>query len=187
MIALVEGAKKTRTRMRLLFTILLVAAFTLVFSLLCTTTLPFSIFSVDVAGQREPVTVTVLLALLVCLIPTTIGGLLSAIGIAGMDRLVRANVIAMSGAPWKRPATWMYCCSTRRAQSRWAIDKRPFHPGQGFRGADLADAAQLVLTCGRNAGRSQHRSAGQGRYSGFANAKSRNSMHISFPSPPRRA
>ena len=61
------------------------------------TLLPFSIYAVNAAGQGAPVTVTVLVALLVCLIPTTIGGLLSAIGIAGMDRMIQANVIAMSG------------------------------------------------------------------------------------------
>jgi potassium-transporting ATPase ATP-binding subunit len=61
------------------------------------TLLPFSIYSVEVAGHGKAITVTVLLALLVCLIPTTIGGLLPAIGIAGMERLVRRNVIAMSG------------------------------------------------------------------------------------------
>ena len=59
--------------------------------------LPYSLFSVKAAGQGTPVTITVLVALLVCLIPTTIGGLLSAIGIAGMDRMIQANVIAMSG------------------------------------------------------------------------------------------
>jgi K+-transporting ATPase ATPase B chain len=63
----------------------------------CITLLPFSIYSVEAAGQGSPVTITVLVALLVCLIPTTIGGLLSAIGIAGMDRLIQHNVIAMSG------------------------------------------------------------------------------------------
>src|SRR5206468_1783303 len=61
------------------------------------TLLPFSLFSVQAAGQGTPVTVTVLVALLVCLIPTTIGALLSAIGIAGMDRMIQKNVIAMSG------------------------------------------------------------------------------------------
>src|SRR5206468_9966206 len=61
------------------------------------TLLPYSSFSVKEAGQGTPITVTVLVALLVCLIPTTIGGLLSAIGIAGTDRMIQANVIAMSG------------------------------------------------------------------------------------------
>src|SRR4026209_1177583 len=59
--------------------------------------LPFSVYSVAAAGQGTPVTVTVLVALLVCLIPTTIGALLSAIGIAGMDRLVQHIVLALSG------------------------------------------------------------------------------------------
>ena len=67
----------------------------------------------------------VLVALLVCLIPTTIGGLLSAIGIAGMDRLVRRNVLALSGRPSRPPATARRCCSTRPARSRSATGRRP--------------------------------------------------------------
>ena len=70
---------------------------TIIFLLATVTLLPFSLYSVEAAGQGAPITVTVLVALLVCLIPTTIGGLLSAIGIAGMDRMIQANVIAMSG------------------------------------------------------------------------------------------
>src|SRR5665811_731878 len=77
-------------------TILLVAM-TLVFLLATVTLLPFSLYSVEVAKAGTPVTITVLVALLVCLIPTTIGGLLSAIGVAGMGRLMRANVVATSG------------------------------------------------------------------------------------------
>ena len=65
--------------------------------MVCASLLPFSIYSANAAGLGKPVSVTVLVALLVCLAPTTIGGLLSAIGIAGMDRLIQANVIAMSG------------------------------------------------------------------------------------------
>jgi hypothetical protein len=68
-----------------------------VFLVVTVTLLPFSIFSVAAAGAGKPVTITVLVALLVCLIPTTIGGLLSAIGVAGMSRMMRANVIAASG------------------------------------------------------------------------------------------
>jgi high-affinity K+ transport system ATPase subunit B len=68
-----------------------------VFLVVTVTLLPFSIFSVAAAGASKPVTITVLVALLVCLIPTTIGGLLSAIGVAGMSRMMRANVIAASG------------------------------------------------------------------------------------------
>src|SRR5437762_12477576 len=70
---------------------------TIIFLFVCATLLPFSKYSVEAANQGTPITVTVLVALLVCLIPTTIGGLLSAIGIAGMDRMIQANVIAMSG------------------------------------------------------------------------------------------
>ena len=96
MIGLVEGAKRQKTPNEIALDILL-AGFTIIFLVVCATLLPFSLYSVKVAGQGIPVTITVLVALLVCLIPTTIGGLLSAIGIAGMDRLIRRNVIAMSG------------------------------------------------------------------------------------------
>jgi K+-transporting ATPase ATPase B chain len=96
MISLVEGAKRQKTPNEIALDILL-AALTIVFLLACATLLPFSIYSVSAAGGGSPITVTVLTALLVCLIPTTIGGLLSAIGIAGMDRMIQANVIAMSG------------------------------------------------------------------------------------------
>ncbi len=96
MISLVEGAKRQKTPNEIALSILL-AALTLVFLMATVTLLPFSLYSVHAAGIGTPVTVTVLVALLVCLIPTTIGGLLSAIGIAGMDRMIQANVIAMSG------------------------------------------------------------------------------------------
>jgi potassium-transporting ATPase ATP-binding subunit len=90
MIALVEGAKRQRTPNEIALNIL-IAALTIIFVLVVVSLEPFAIYS----GQ--PVSVTTLIALLVCLIPTTIGGLLSAIGIAGMDRLVQRNVLAMSG------------------------------------------------------------------------------------------
>jgi K+-transporting ATPase ATPase B chain len=96
MIALVEGARRRKTPNEIALNILLVAL-TIVFLLVCATLLPFSVFSAKQAGLGDVVPVTVLVALFVCLAPTTIGGLLSAIGIAGMDRLLRANVIAMSG------------------------------------------------------------------------------------------
>ena len=96
MIGLVEGAKRQKTPNEIALDILL-AGFTIIFLVVCATLLPFSIYSVTAVGNGSPVTITVLVALLVCLIPTTIGGLLSAIGIAGMDRLIRRNVIAMSG------------------------------------------------------------------------------------------
>ncbi|MEO8937926.1 MAG: potassium-transporting ATPase subunit KdpB [Burkholderiaceae bacterium] len=105
MIAMVEGAKRQKTPNEIALTILLVVL-TLVFLLATATLLPFSLFSAEAAKAAAaagttvvaaPVTITVLVALLVCLIPTTIGGLLSAIGIAGMGRMLLANVIAKSG------------------------------------------------------------------------------------------
>ena len=96
MIALVEGAKRQKTPNEIALSILL-AAMTIIFLLATATLLPFSLFSVERAGHGIPVSITVLIALLVCLAPTTIGGLLSAIGIAGMNRLIQANVIATSG------------------------------------------------------------------------------------------
>jgi len=96
MIGLIEGAKRHKTPNEIALNILL-AAFTIIFLGVCITLLPFSLYSVETAGQGTPITITVLIALLVCLIPTTIGGLLSAIGIAGMDRMIQRNVIAMSG------------------------------------------------------------------------------------------
>ncbi|MDO3523309.1 potassium-transporting ATPase subunit KdpB [Ralstonia pseudosolanacearum] len=100
MISMVEGAKRQKTPNELALTILLVSL-TIILLLATVTLLPYSIFSVEVmkaAGvTSSPITITVLVALLVCLIPTTIGGLLSAIGVAGMSRMMQANVIATSG------------------------------------------------------------------------------------------
>ncbi|MBC7994401.1 MAG: HAD-IC family P-type ATPase, partial [Rhizobacter sp.] len=100
MIAMVEGAKRQKTPNEIALTILLVAL-TIVFLVVTVTLLPFSIFSVEAAKSYDfagtPVTITVLIALLVCLIPTTIGALMSAIGVAGMSRMMGANVIATSG------------------------------------------------------------------------------------------
>lgn len=98
MIALVEGAKRQRTPNEIALSILL-AGLTLIFLLAVVTLKFFADYSAAASGQdlSQVVTVTVLVALLVCLIPTTIGGLLSAIGISGMDRLIQKNVIAMSG------------------------------------------------------------------------------------------
>ena len=96
MIAMVESAKRQKTPNEIALTILLVAL-TIVFLGVTVTLLPFSLFSVEAAKAGAPVTVTVLISLLVCLIPTTIAGLLSAIGVAGMSRMMQANVIATSG------------------------------------------------------------------------------------------
>src|SRR5471032_352818 len=96
MIAMVESARRQKTPNEIALTILLVKM-TLVFLFATATLLPFSIYGVELAKAGNPVTITVLVALLVCLIPTTIGGLLSAIGLAGIGRMLRANVIATSG------------------------------------------------------------------------------------------
>lgn len=96
MIGLVESAKRQKTPNEIALSILL-SAMTIIFLLVCVTLLPFSAYSVREAGQGEVISIAVIIALLVCLIPTTIGGLLSAIGISGMQRLIKANVIATSG------------------------------------------------------------------------------------------
>ncbi|QFZ82914.1 potassium-transporting ATPase subunit KdpB [Variovorax paradoxus] len=96
MIGMVEAAKRHKTPNEIALTILLVAL-TIVFLMVTVTLLPFSVFSVEAAGAGTVVSLTALVALLVCLIPTTIGGLLSAVGVAGMSRMMQANVIATSG------------------------------------------------------------------------------------------
>jgi K+-transporting ATPase ATPase B chain len=143
MIAMVEGAKRKKTPNEIALDILL-AALTIIFLLATVTLLPFSLFSVKQAGQGEPVTITVLVALLVCLIPTTIGGLLSAIGIAGMDRMIQANVIATSGraveAAGDVDVLLLDKTGTITLGNRQATK---FHPAPGFTEEALADAAQL--------------------------------------------
>jgi K+-transporting ATPase ATPase B chain len=96
MISMVEGAQRQKTPNEIALTILLVAL-TIVFLVVTVTLLPYSLFSVDAAQSGSAVSITALVALLVCLIPTTIGGLLSAVGVAGMSRMMQANVIATSG------------------------------------------------------------------------------------------
>jgi potassium-transporting ATPase ATP-binding subunit len=96
MICLIEGAKRQKTPNEIALGILLIGL-TAVFVVVCGSLWAFSVYSVQAAGEGTAVTVTVLIALLVCLAPTTIGGLLSAIGIAGMDRLIQRNVITTSG------------------------------------------------------------------------------------------
>jgi K+-transporting ATPase ATPase B chain len=149
MIAMVEGAKRQKTPNEIALDILL-AGMTLVFLLVCTTLLPFSLFSVEAAKSiglvgGTPITVTVLVALLVCLIPTTIGGLLSAIGIAGMDRMIQANVIAMSGraveAAGDVDVLLLDKTGTITLGNRQAVE---FMPADGVPIATLADAAQLA-------------------------------------------
>src|SRR5512136_414910 len=144
MIALVEGARRQKTPNEIALNILL-AAFTIIFLGVCATLLPFSLYSVHTAGRGSPVTVTVLVALLVCLIPTTIGGLLSAIGIAGMDRLIRHNVIATSGraieAAGDVDVLLLDKTGTITLGNRMATE---FTPAPGISKERLADAAQLA-------------------------------------------
>lgn len=144
MIAMVEGAKRQKTPNEIALTILLVAL-TLVFLLATVTLLPFSLFSVQSAGSGSPVSVTVLVALLVCLIPTTIGGLLSAIGVAGMGRMMAKNVIATSGraveAAGDIDVLLMDKTGTITLGNRQASN---FLHTSGVSESELADAAQLA-------------------------------------------
>jgi K+-transporting ATPase ATPase B chain len=144
MIAMVEGAKRQKTPNEIALDILL-AGLTLVFLLATATLLPFSVYAVRASGQGAPVSLTVLVALLVCLIPTTIGGLLSAIGIAGMDRMIQANVIATSGRAVEAAGdvdvllldkTGTITLGNRQATA--------FLPAPGIEERALADAAQLA-------------------------------------------
>ena len=137
MIALVEGAERQKTPNEIALNILL-AGLTIIFLLAVVTLQPFAIYS------GSPQTVFVLVSLLVCLIPTTIGGLLSAIGIAGMDRLVQHNVLAMSGraveAAGDVNTLLLDKTGTITLGNRQAAE---FIPAPGITGAEMADAAQL--------------------------------------------
>ncbi|WP_323074046.1 potassium-transporting ATPase subunit KdpB [Mycetohabitans endofungorum] len=144
MIAMVEGAKRQKTPNEIALTILLVAL-TLVLLFATATLLPFSMFSVSAMKSGHIVTITALVALLVCLIPTTIGGLLSAIGVAGMSRMMQANVIATSGRAVEAAGdvdvllldkTGTITLGNRQASA--------FVPAPGVSEQELADAAQLA-------------------------------------------
>ena len=144
MIAMVESAKRQKTPNEIALTILLVAL-TLVFLFATVTLLPYSIYSVSVAKLGTPVTITALVALLVCLIPTTIGALLSAIGVAGMSRMMQANVIATSGRAVEAAGdvdvllldkTGTITLGNRQAAA--------FMPAAGVTEEELAGAAQLA-------------------------------------------
>jgi K+-transporting ATPase ATPase B chain len=144
MINLVEGAKRQKTPNEIALDILL-AGFTIIFLIVCATLLPYSIYSVGTADHGTPITITVLVALLVCLIPTTIGGLLSAIGIAGMDRMIQRNVIAMSGraveAAGDVDVLLLDKTGTITLGNRQAVELIPVG---GISPRDLAEAAQLA-------------------------------------------
>ncbi|MDP3331237.1 MAG: potassium-transporting ATPase subunit KdpB [Methylococcaceae bacterium] len=144
MISMVESAKRQKTPNEIALTILLVAL-TLVFLMATVTLLPFSLYSVQSAGTGQPITITVLVALLVCLIPTTIGGLLSAIGVAGIGRMMQKNVIATSGRAVEAAGdvdvllldkTGTITLGNRQASA--------FFPAKGVSEKQVADAAQLA-------------------------------------------
>ncbi|MCE9584798.1 MAG: potassium-transporting ATPase subunit KdpB [Planctomycetes bacterium] len=144
MITLVEAAKRGKTPNEIALSILL-AGMTIVFLVVCATLYPMSKYVAGATGLPNPITVTALVALLVCLIPTTIGGLLSAIGIAGMDRLIRANVVAMSGraveAAGDVDVLLLDKTGTITLGNRQATE---FVPAPGVTPEALADAAQLA-------------------------------------------
>jgi K+-transporting ATPase ATPase B chain len=141
---MVEGAKRQKTPNEIALNILLVAL-TIVFLVVVVTLLPMSIFSVETAKLGSAVTITTLIALLVCLIPTTIGALLSAIGVAGMSRMMQANVIATSGraveAAGDVDVLLMDKTGTITLGNRQAS---AFVAARGVSEQALADAAQLA-------------------------------------------
>jgi K+-transporting ATPase ATPase B chain len=138
MIGLVEGAKRQKTPNEIALTILL-SALTVIFLVVCVTLMPFGVYS------QVLFSVTVLVALLVCLIPTTIGGLLSAIGIAGIDRLVQKNVLAMSGraveAAGDIDVLLLDKTGTITLGNRQAVE---FYHAPDMTVADMLEAAQLA-------------------------------------------
>ncbi len=144
MIALVEGAERQKTPNEIALSILL-AGLTIVFLFTTVTLLPYAVYSASQSGPDATVpSVTILVALLVCLIPTTIGGLLSAIGIAGMDRVMQHNVLAMSGKAVEAAGdvntllldkTGTITLGNRQATA--------FHPAAGVSAEEMANAAQL--------------------------------------------
>ncbi|MBV8781982.1 MAG: potassium-transporting ATPase subunit KdpB, partial [Phycisphaerae bacterium] len=149
MIGLIEGAKRQKTPNEIALSILL-GALTIVFIVVCVTMMPFASYTktflsdADYAKVNGAVTITVLVALLVCLIPTTIGGLLSAIGIAGIDRMVQHNVLAMSGraveAAGDIDVLLLDKTGTITIGNRQASE---FIPAPGVPIEELAEAAQL--------------------------------------------
>jgi K+-transporting ATPase ATPase B chain len=143
MIALVEGAQRQKTPNEIALNIL-IAGLTMIFLFAVATLVPYAIYSVNSAGAGTVPTIAVYVALLVCLIPTTIGGLLSAIGIAGMDRVMQHNVLAMSGkaveAAGDVNTLLLDKTGTITLGNRQAV---AFLPVNGATERELADAAQL--------------------------------------------
>jgi len=143
MIALVEGAVRQKTPNEIALNIL-IAGLTLIFLLAVSTLPPYTKYAIQAVGLGSAPTVAVLVSLLVCLIPTTIGGLLSAIGIAGMDRVMQHNVLAMSGkaveASGDVNTLLLDKTGTITLGNRQAVE---FMPVDGVNSSELADAAQL--------------------------------------------
>ena len=144
MISLIEGAKRQKTPNEIALNILLISL-TVIFIFVCATLYAFSWYSVKASGTGSVVTITVLIALLVCLAPTTIGGLLSAIGIAGMDRLIQRNVITTSGRAIEAAGdvdvllldkTGTITLGNREAVELIPVDETPI--------AELAEVSQLA-------------------------------------------
>jgi potassium-transporting ATPase ATP-binding subunit len=144
MIALVEGAARKKTPNEIALNIL-IAGLALIFLMAVVTLQPFAVYTVKSAGKGAVPLVAVLISLLVCLIPTTIGGLLSAIGIAGMDRVMQHNVLAMSGkaveAAGDINTLLLDKTGTITLGNRQAVE---FLPCRGVEASELADAAQLA-------------------------------------------
>ena len=180
MIALVEGAERQKTPNEIALNILL-AGLTIVFLIAVVTLQPFAIYS------GAPQSVFVLVSLLVCLIPTTIGGLLSAIGIAGMDRLVQHNVLAMSGraveAAGDVHTLLLDKTGTITLGNRQATEFIPL-PGHQRRGARRRGATGV--TCRTRRRRVDRSSCWRRRNTASADASCRRSTRRSSRSRPRR-
>ena len=161
MIAMVEGASRKKTPNEIALQILLVTL-TIIFLVVTATLLPFSAFASKQAGSGSAVSVTNIIALLVCLAPTTIGALLSSIGIAGMSRLNQANVLAMSGraieAAGDVDVLLLDKTGTITLGNRQASE---FIPVEGVTEQELADAAQLSSIADETAEGTQHCGSGE--------------------------
>ena len=195
MIGLIEGAKRQKTPNEIALSILL-SALTIIFLVVCITLKPFGIFTPTYLGDGDAYdkvtvafSVTVLVSLLVCLIPTTIGGLLSAIGIAGIDRMVQKNVLAMSGraveAAGDVDVLLLDKTGTITLGNRQATE---FIPAPGVERTGTGRCRPAFQPRRRNARRPQHRRAGQGTSTASAAARSTSCpTPSSSPSPPRPA
>jgi K+-transporting ATPase ATPase B chain len=143
MIALVEGAERQKTPNEIALNIM-IAGLTIIFLFAVATLVPYALYSISSAGAGQAPTIAIYVSLLVCLIPTTIGGLLSSIGIAGMDRVMQHNVLAMSGkaveAAGDVNTLLLDKTGTITLGSRQAV---AFLPASGVTEGEIADAAQL--------------------------------------------